>query len=85
MDWSNLLIGLGAGATRVGTGWFKSAISDGKISALEWKELGIQMLVMTISFVALSNGTTIDNSLLEVGISFVINEIITGVRRLKSK
>ncbi|HEY9705827.1 MAG TPA: hypothetical protein V6C58_25550 [Allocoleopsis sp.] len=81
MDWSNVLVGLGAGATRVLTGWFKSAVADGKISAMEWKELGIQLTVMTVAFIAVSNGTSIDNSLLEVGISFVVNEIITGLRK----
>lgn len=80
MDLNILFLALKVAFARAGVGWFKNSIADGKITAIELKELAISVLVMTVSIVAIDYGFSVDNDLISAFVGLGVNELIKGAR-----
>lgn len=85
-----ILTGLCTALSKSVIGWFKNSIEDGVIQEVEWKQLGISVLVTTgIYFVAYYglNAAGVDyTELISIGAAFIISSIWDSVKkRLNAK
>ena len=80
---------VGPAVLRSVAGWAQNALSDGKISMIEWKQLGVTVIRVGITSTALYfgvNGTGIDIDALSAGFAgLIIDRIIEAVKDLKQK